>query len=109
MSLVTILPKLTYDITIKGLVSFIITPAGTVTKVRPRRTIVRGGSRVTRGKRSVFRLRVKIAITFVLLFTRFSFHKFKWYDDAFMWFRSEERRVGRECRSRWWAEHYKEK
>jgi len=29
-------------------------PAGIVAKVRPRRTIVRGGSRVTRGKRSVF-------------------------------------------------------
>ena len=30
------------------------TPAGIVAKVRPRRTIVQGGSRVTRGKRSVF-------------------------------------------------------
>src|SRR5699024_1436254 len=30
------------------------TPAGIVARVRPRRTIVRGGSRVTRGKRSVF-------------------------------------------------------
>src|SRR5690625_1724315 len=30
------------------------TPAGIVAKVRPRRTIVRGGSRVTRGKCSVF-------------------------------------------------------
>src|SRR5690625_1082690 len=29
-------------------------PAGLVAKVRPRRTIVRGGSRGTRGKRSVF-------------------------------------------------------
>src|SRR5699024_9774214 len=29
-------------------------PAGIVAKVRPHRTIVRGGSRVTRGKRSVF-------------------------------------------------------
>src|SRR5437773_11212124 len=24
-------------------------------------------------------------------------------------YRSEERRVGKECRYRWWAEHYKEK
>src|SRR5699024_6177087 len=29
-------------------------PAGVVGKVRPQRTIVRGGSRVTRGRRSVF-------------------------------------------------------
>src|SRR5699024_3179036 len=34
------------------------TPAGTVARVRPHRTIVRGGSRVTRGKRSVFPKRV---------------------------------------------------
>src|SRR5690554_8048003 len=25
------------------------------------------------------------------------------------WFRSEERRVGKECRSRWWPSEYKEK
>src|SRR5699024_6930830 len=29
-------------------------PAGKVARVRPHRTIVRGGSRITRGKRSVF-------------------------------------------------------
>src|SRR5689334_23708039 len=30
-------------------------------------------------------------------------------DDVRLGFRSEERRVGKECRSRWWLYHYKKK
>src|SRR5687767_15756061 len=29
--------------------------------------------------------------------------------DKLWYFRSEERRVGKECRSRWWPDHYKKK
>src|SRR5699024_8525476 len=41
------------------------TPAGPVARVRPRRTIVRGGSRVTRGKRSVFPKRSQFTTTWI--------------------------------------------